>query len=123
MTEEKIEKNNEIENREEQEDFKRSQPDKRKAGKTFRGKPSRDMRQGGKNKFFFRKKVCFFCKNRDVSIDYKDVNLMRRFISESGKISPRRFTGTCAKHQRRLVVEIKKARQMALISYTEKLYQ
>lgn len=73
-------------------------------------------RRGG----FFRKKVCFFCKNADVAIDYKDVNLMKRFVAESGKISPRRFTGTCAKHQRKLSVEIKKARQMALIPFTDK---
>ncbi|MDY6915315.1 MAG: 30S ribosomal protein S18 [Candidatus Cloacimonadota bacterium] len=67
-------------------------------------------------KFFFRKKRCFFCKNSEVEIDYKDVKLMKRFISESGKITPRRFSGTCAKHQRKLATEIKKARQMALIS-------
>jgi len=70
--------------------------------------------------FFFRKKVCFFCKNKEAEIDYKDVGLMKRFIAESCKISPRRFTGTCAKHQRKLVKEIKKARQMALIPYLEK---
>lgn len=74
-------------------------------------------RRGGS---FFRKKVCFFCKNKEVAIDYKDVNLMKRFVAESGKISPRRFTGTCAKHQRKLSVEIKKARQMALIPFTDK---
>ena len=68
----------------------------------------------------FKKKGCYFCKNKDVVIDYKDVNLMRRYIADSGKISPRRFTGTCAKHQRRLAREIKKARQMSLISYTGK---
>jgi small subunit ribosomal protein S18 len=70
--------------------------------------------------FFFKKKVCFFCKNKKAEADYKDVGLMKRFISESFKISPRRFTGTCAKHQRRLIKEIKKARQMALIPYLDK---
>jgi len=75
---------------------------------------------GRNKKFQFKKKVCFFCKNTDVEIDYKDVGLMKRFIAESGKISPRRFTGTCAKHQRRLTAEIKKSRQMALIKYTDK---
>ncbi len=70
--------------------------------------------------FFFKKRVCFFCKNKDAVIDYKDVGLMKRFISESGKISPRRFIGTCAKHQRKLATEIKKARQMALIPYTDR---
>ena len=73
-----------------------------------------------KGGFFFRKKSCYFCKNKDVAIDYKDVNLMRRYIAESGKISPRRFTGTCAKHQRKLATEIKKARHMALIPFTDK---
>ncbi len=70
--------------------------------------------------FYFKKKVCFFCKNKEAVIDYKDVGLLRRFIAENGKISPRRFTGTCAKHQRKLSVEIKKARQMALLQYTDR---
>lgn len=80
--------------------------------KPYRGRSSKN--------FYFRKKVCFFCKNKDAEIDYKDIGLMKRFIAESFKISPRRFTGTCAKHQRKLVKEIKKARQMALIPYIEK---
>ena len=49
-----------------------------------------------------RKKVCIFCKNKNQAIDYKDVELLKRFISPNGKISPRRVTGTCAKHQRAL---------------------
>jgi small subunit ribosomal protein S18 len=73
-----------------------------------------------KSKFVFRKKVCFFCSHNDVAIDYKDAGLMKRFTAESGKITPRRFTGTCAKHQRQLVTEIKKARIMALIPFTDK---
>ncbi|HHE37461.1 MAG TPA: 30S ribosomal protein S18 [Candidatus Cloacimonetes bacterium] len=77
-------------------------------------------RKFDRKKFIFKKKFCFFCKNKEAVIDYKDVGLMRRFISESGKITPRRFSGTCAKHQRKLAIEIKKARQMALISFTEK---
>ncbi len=76
-------------------------------------------RFSGKN-YFFKKRFCFFCRNKDVVIDYKNVDLMKKFVAESCKISPRRFTGTCAKHQRRLVLEIKKARQMALLSYIEK---
>jgi small subunit ribosomal protein S18 len=75
---------------------------------------------GNKKNFLFKKRVCFFCKNKDSVIDYKDVGLMRRFVAESGKISPRRFTGTCAKHQKKLTVEIKKARQMALLHFTDK---
>jgi small subunit ribosomal protein S18 len=73
-----------------------------------------------KTKFVFRKKICFFCSHKDLIIDYKDVNLMRRYVAESGKITPRRFTGTCAKHQRQLVTEIKKARIMALIPFTDR---
>jgi small subunit ribosomal protein S18 len=89
----------------------------RSSRKTFRGGSSR---RPDKRKFFMKRKVCFFCKNKDVVIDYKDFNLMRRFIAESGKITPRRFSGTCAKHQRKLSTEIKKARQMALIPYTDR---
>ena len=73
-----------------------------------------------RGKFLFKKRVCFFCKNKDAVIDYKDVGLLKRFISESGKITPKRFTGACTKHQRKIAVEIKKARQMALIQYTDK---
>ena len=73
-----------------------------------------------RGKFLFKKKVCFFCKNKNAVIDYKDVGLLKRFIAESGKITPRRFTGACTKHQRKIAVEIKKARQMALIQYTDK---
>ena len=83
-------------------------------------RPSNRRGGGDKRKFFMKKKVCFFCKNKDVVIDYKDVNLMRRFVAESGKIVPRRFSGTCAKHQRKLSTEIKKARQMSLIPYTDR---
>jgi len=75
---------------------------------------------GGRKNFVFRKRVCFFCKNKDAVVDYKDVGLMKRFVAESGKISPRRFTGTCAKHQKKLSVEIKKSRQMALLIFTDK---
>jgi small subunit ribosomal protein S18 len=64
-----------------------------------------------------RKKVCTFCEEKVEYIDYKDVNKLRRYITEKGKIVPRRQTGTCAKHQRELTVAIKRARFMALIPY------
>jgi len=64
-----------------------------------------------------RKKVCAFCAEKAEHIDYKDVAKLRKFVTESGKISPRRATGTCAKHQRELSVAIKRARQMALMPY------
>ncbi len=64
-----------------------------------------------------RKKVCNFCVDKCTCIDYKDVNKLRRYITERGKILPARQTGTCAKHQRELTVAIKRARFMALIPY------
>ena len=64
-----------------------------------------------------RKKVCIFCKNKNQEIDYKDVELLKRFISPNGKISPRRVTGTCAKHQRAVEQAIKNARIMALLPF------
>lgn len=64
-----------------------------------------------------RKKVCIFCKNKNQVIDYKDVELLKKFISPNGKISPRRVTGTCAKHQREVAVAIKRARIMALLPF------
>ena len=65
-----------------------------------------------------RRKVCDFCSNKVEFIDYKDVNRLRRYISERGKISPRRMLGTCAKHQRQLAEAIKRARAIALLPYT-----
>ena len=64
-----------------------------------------------------RKKVCNFCVEKSEYIDYKDVAKLRRYITEKGKIVPRRQTGTCAKHQRELTTAIKRARFMALIPY------
>lgn len=64
-----------------------------------------------------RRKVCNFCVEKSQSIDYKDVAKLRKYLTESGKILPRRMTGVCAAHQRELAVAIKRARQMALIPY------
>lgn len=64
-----------------------------------------------------RKKVCYFTKNKIETIDYKDVELLKRFISPNGKIVSRRVTGTRAKYQRQLATAIKRARQMALLPY------
>ncbi|WP_123042635.1 30S ribosomal protein S18 [Cohnella candidum] len=69
----------------------------------------------GRNK---RRKVCYFTVNKIQHIDYKDLDLLRKFISERGKILPRRVTGTKAKYQRMLTVAIKRSRQMALLPYT-----
>jgi len=65
-----------------------------------------------------RRKVCYFTVNKIKKIDYKDTDLLKKFISERGKILPRRVTGTSAKYQRMLTVAIKRARQVALLPYT-----
>ena len=77
-----------------------------------------DNREGGraKGKTFFRKNVCRFCTNK-TKIDYKDVDALRRFTTERGKILPRRITGTCAKHQRELAGAIKRARAICLLPF------
>lgn len=64
-----------------------------------------------------RRKVCAFCAEKATSIDYKDANKLRKFLTERGKITPRRASGTCAKHQRQLAVAIKRARIMAMLPY------
>lgn len=73
------------------------------------------VRRGGVRR---RKKVCVFCGKENNEIDYKDVNKLKRYVSERGKILPRRITGNCAKHQRALTVAIKRARHVALMPYT-----
>jgi small subunit ribosomal protein S18 len=76
-------------------------------------RPRREYRQT------YRRKVCQFCVDRVTYIDYKDVNRLRRYLnSERARIEPRRATGTCAKHQRRLSIAIKRARTLALLPYT-----
>ena len=71
-------------------------------------------RRGGRR----RKKVCVFCGEKNGEIDYKDTNKLKRYVSERGKILPRRITGNCAKHQRALTVAVKRARHIALMPYT-----
>lgn len=67
-----------------------------------------------------KKKVCIFCKEHVTWVDYKDVNLLRRFMSDRGKIRSRRVTGNCAQHQRDVQVAIKTAREVALLPYTQR---
>ena len=75
--------------------------------------------RGGRGERSSRRKVCQFCHDHVREIDYKDASrFMKRYISDRGKIEPRRKTGTCAKHQRRLSVALKQARHMALLPYT-----
>jgi small subunit ribosomal protein S18 len=73
--------------------------------------------EGGPRKFFRRKKVCKFCVEKIDSINYKDVRLLQQFVAERGKIVPRRLTGVCTPHQRRLTTAIKQARNIALLPF------
>ncbi|CAO81446.1 30S ribosomal protein S18 [Candidatus Cloacimonas acidaminovorans] len=75
------------------------------------------MNTTDRKKKYTRKKYCRFCANKEIQIDYKNIDVLKPYISEVGKIEPARLTGTCAKHQRKLTTEIKRARQMALIPY------
>ena len=65
-----------------------------------------------------RRKVCEFCERHETEVDYKDVATLKKYISERGKILPRRATGTCAKHQRKVTEAVKRARNIALLPYT-----
>ena len=80
------------------------------------GGPGGAGREGGR-KFFRRKKVCKFCVEKIDSINYKDVRLLSGFVAERGKIVPRRLTGVCTPHQRRLSAAIKQARNIALLPF------
>ncbi len=82
--------------------------------KAGRGRPVRTT-----GRVFFKKKVCRFCTQK-LKADYKNPEVLRRFTTERGKILPRRITGTCAKHQRVLALEIKRARLLALLPFVEK---
>ncbi|MFZ1938566.1 MAG: 30S ribosomal protein S18 [Terracidiphilus sp.] len=72
---------------------------------------------GGRGKFFRRKKVCKFCTEKIDAIPYRDVRLLQQFVAERGKIVPRRLTGVCTTHQRRLTKAIKQARNIALLPF------
>jgi small subunit ribosomal protein S18 len=76
------------------------------------------QRRGGPRRFTPRRRVCQFCVDHVKQIDYKDVNRLKRYLSDRAKIEPRRKTGTCARHQRALAVALKRARYLALLPYT-----
>lgn len=78
----------------------------------------RDMKKGGPRMKRARKKVCAFCMDKSENIDYKDINKLRKYVTERGKILPRRISGTCAKHQRELTASIKRSRNIALLPFT-----
>ncbi|MDR1979835.1 MAG: 30S ribosomal protein S18 [Synergistaceae bacterium] len=79
------------------------------------GAPRGNMRKGGPRR---RPKFCYYCVEKQEKVDYKDAEKLRKYISERGKIIPRRVTGNCAKHQRLLTEAIKRARYMALLPYS-----
>ncbi len=78
--------------------------------------PARPERR--RPRYISRRKVCFFCAEKVTDISYKNTDTLRRYLSDRGKIEPRRKTGTCAKHQRRLTLALKHARHLALLPYT-----
>ncbi len=81
------------------------------------GGAARGGKEAGKRYFFRRRKVCKFCADKIDYIDYKDVKLLSAFVPERGKVLPRRMFGTCAEHQRKLTVAIKRARNIALLPF------
>ena len=88
------------------------------------GPPSKDRPgrregggSGGRKQYFRRRKVCKFCTEKIALVDYKDVRLIGQFVSERGKILPRRLTGTCSSHQHELTTAIKRARNIALLPF------
>jgi small subunit ribosomal protein S18 len=85
-------------------------------GREYRGDREDDRRGGRGGKGFFKKKVCRFCTQK-LKLDYKDPDTLRRFVTERGKILPRRITGTCSKHQRVVSEAVKRARILAILPF------
>ena len=86
----------------------------------MRGKEGANKSRGGRwsrARYVPRRRICFFCSEKVEVIDYKDSSRLRRYVSDVGKIEPRRKTGTCARHQRVLAMAIKRARHLALLPY------
>ncbi len=77
------------------------------------------MNQGNRNNPRRRRKVCYFTQNKIENIDFKDADLLKKFVTDRGKILPRRVTGTSAKYQRKLAIAIKRARHMALLPFVK----
>ena len=93
------------------------------ADKKGNKKHGKNMKNDNDNEYRVRrikKKVCQFCANENAVIDYKDYDKIKRFVSEKGKILPRRVTGNCAKHQREVMVAVKRARHIAILPFTSK---
>ncbi|MFT8315447.1 MAG: 30S ribosomal protein S18 [Clostridium sp.] len=90
----------------------------RENGNSRDGRDGRDSRKGGPRGRRMKRKVCSFCMDKADHIDYKDINKLRKYITERGKILPRRISGNCAKHQRMLTEAIKRSRNIALLPFT-----
>jgi small subunit ribosomal protein S18 len=101
-------------------DSEESKPD----GQHGRGRAKTDLRGQGSHgrprRGYFRRKVCRLCVNKINAVDYKDVDLLKKFVTDRGKMLPRRMTGTCAKHQRIVAAAVKRARMVALLPYVTK---
>jgi small subunit ribosomal protein S18 len=89
----------------------------RSSGRDAATEKDGDERSGRRGGGFHRKKVCRFCADSEYVLDYKDIRMMQSFISEHGKIVPRRISGNCAYHQRKLTTAVKRARNLALVGY------
>ena len=79
---------------------------------------SDDDRGGSRRRPMFRRKVCRFCADKTIKIDYKDLRTITQFVTERGKMTPSRITGNCARHQRLLTTAVKRARSVALLPFT-----
>lgn len=77
-----------------------------------------EAEQSSGRRYMSRPKICQFCADKNIKIDYKAIDMLRRFVTEEGKIRPRRQTGTCARHQRELAQAVKRARHLALLPFT-----
>jgi small subunit ribosomal protein S18 len=113
-----------LDENEERDDSFDNDVDVEEDGQSQQGRPSRGGRRGGgersrpAGRYRRSPRVCVFCADQAKRIDYKDVNTLHRFVSERGKIMPRRQTGTCSKHQRALARAVKRARHLALLPFT-----
>ncbi len=83
----------------------------------YRDREREESGHPGERRFYSRPKICQFCADKNIRMDYKNVDLLKRYVTEDGKIRPRRQTGTCARHQRALAGVIKRARYIALLPY------
>lgn len=88
----------------------------------MRDKPRQNKKRGGR-RYYSAPRTCSFCTDHSLVMDYKNTDLLRKYIFKEGKIRPRRQTGTCAKHQRKLAQTIKRARHMALLPFAGEIIQ